>query len=106
MAGIYPSGCEVRSNGKRTWIVCDEPRPEQPALRYGVTRAEWRRLRRQVLARDGGVCTYCGSRAQPLHCDHVLAFSRGGPTVLENLTTACAWCNVSKRDREQPGARP
>lgn len=43
---------------------------------------------------------YCGVDGVPLHADHVLAFSRGGASTMENLATACGDCNVSK------GAKP
>jgi hypothetical protein len=64
-------------------------------------------LRRQILERDGFTCVYakfgmCDPKtcwaciAKNLHIDHVLAFSRGGKTVPENLVSACAACNMSK----------
>ena len=56
----------------------------------------WLELRAQVFARDGYRCVYCGSEDQPLHCDHVIPFSRGGQSTLENLVAACAPCNISK----------
>jgi hypothetical protein len=70
-----------------------------PLLTYGVSPSMWASLRRQTFDRDGFACTYCGSSEAPLHCDHVIPFSKGGGTVLSNLTTACKTCNVSKRAR-------
>lgn len=55
----------------------------------------WTALRAFIFARDGYTCVYCGSRAD-LHCDHVLARSKGGGSQPENLVTACASCNLSK----------
>ncbi|MCC7000920.1 MAG: HNH endonuclease [Gemmatimonadaceae bacterium] len=51
-----------------------------------------------VFRRDGYTCQYCGRRAPDveLHADHVVAWSRGGKTVLENLRTACSSCNLGK----------
>ncbi|MFG1284868.1 HNH endonuclease [Xanthobacter autotrophicus] len=60
---------------------------------------DWLTLRADVFARDGYACVYCGSGDEPLHCDHVVPLSRGGRSVMENLTTACASCNISKGDR-------
>jgi hypothetical protein len=54
-------------------------------------------LRLTVIARDG-CCVYCGSTTQ-LQCDHVVPFSRGGTTTIDNLVAACRSCNTSKRDR-------
>ncbi|MCL4507775.1 MAG: HNH endonuclease [Chloroflexi bacterium] len=31
-----------------------------------------------------------------LHVDHILAWSKGGETVLENLQTLCSVCNLGK----------
>lgn len=77
-------------------VVAD---PLSPARPYGVTGSEWAALRKAVFDRDRFGCTYCGSNSGPLHCDHVVPWSRGGETILENLTTACAPCNVGKKDR-------
>lgn len=60
-----------------------------------------RRLRFAVLYRDNFTCAYCG-RTPPevvLHADHKVPFSQGGPTTLENLTAACADCNMGKSNR-------
>jgi 5-methylcytosine-specific restriction endonuclease McrA len=57
--------------------------------------------RRNVLARDGHQCQYCG-RHLPIHqlsLDHVLPRSRGGPTTWENIVCACLACNVKKGGR-------
>lgn len=57
--------------------------------------------RRNVLARDGHVCQYCG-RHLPVHLlsiDHVLPRSRGGATTWENVVCACLACNVKKGGR-------
>src|SRR3954463_14675161 len=53
--------------------------------------------RRAVMARDGGVCQYCGSRADSI--DHVVPRSKGGTHIWENVVAACRPCNVRKRDR-------
>lgn len=61
--------------------------------------SKWEGLRSLVFARDGYACQYCGSRARPFHCDHIMPVSRGGSDDLTNLTTACAPCNLSKGDQ-------
>lgn len=58
-------------------------------------------LRFEVLQRDNFSCVYCGgtpNRGYVLHVDHVLAVSKGGKTVKENLITACVLCNWGKSD--------
>ncbi|MGA2033064.1 MAG: HNH endonuclease [Thermoguttaceae bacterium] len=57
--------------------------------------------RRNVLARDGHSCQYCG-RHFPIHqlsLDHVIPRSRGGGTTWENIVCACLACNVKKGGR-------
>jgi 5-methylcytosine-specific restriction endonuclease McrA len=53
--------------------------------------------RRNVLARDRGVCAYCPAKATTV--DHVRPRSRGGRNVWENVVAACAPCNARKGDR-------
>jgi 5-methylcytosine-specific restriction endonuclease McrA len=53
--------------------------------------------RRSVMARDGHLCQYCGSRADSI--DHVVPRSRGGTHTWDNVVAACRPCNVRKRDR-------
>ena len=60
-------------------------------------------LRFRVLSRDHFRCQYCGrSQAEGavLHLDHVVPFSKGGPTTEDNLITACMDCNLGKTDRD------
>lgn len=55
-------------------------------------------IRREVFARDGKCCNYCGDTDGPFHLDHIFPWSRGGQNTLENLTVACASCNLRKSD--------
>lgn len=56
------------------------------------------RRRRMVWLSQGGRCVYCGAQLRPeaMHVDHVVAFSRGGPTRLSNLVASCKTCNLKK----------
>lgn len=71
---------------------------DQQRRRQGP-RSAAREQREAVLERDGFACVYCGEAEGPLHCDHVIPYSRGGWTSLDNLVTACRRCNISKKDR-------
>ncbi|MCR9214103.1 MAG: HNH endonuclease [Proteobacteria bacterium] len=51
-----------------------------------------------VFLRDGFRCQYCGS-GDELTFDHVLPRRLGGQTSWENITTACAPCNMKKGGR-------
>ena len=54
-----------------------------------------RMWRESIKARDGYVCTYCGS-PDNLTIDHVRPQSRGGATTASNCVTACRRCNQLK----------
>ena len=61
-----------------------------------------RMTRESLIARDGGICVWCGREPWPadLTAEHLLPRSRRGRTVPENLTPACRACN--KRRRTKP----
>jgi hypothetical protein len=61
------------------------------------------RLRFLVMRRDNFKCKYCGlspatDPSIELHIDHVIAWAKGGQTILENLQTLCTRCNLGKSD--------
>ncbi|OZC59242.1 hypothetical protein CH276_22605 [Rhodococcus sp. 06-470-2] len=58
-----------------------------------------KRLRYEILQRDGYTCRYCGAKADNetrLVVDHVLPKALGGKDEPDNLITACEPCNVGK----------
>jgi len=61
-------------------------------------------LRYKVLSRDKFKCVRCGASPATdptcrLHIDHIVPFSKGGKTLLENLQTLCENCNLGKGNR-------
>lgn len=59
------------------------------------------RMRFKVLKRDNFKCCACGASpakdpSVELHVDHIIPWSKGGETVLDNLQTLCANCNLGK----------
>jgi hypothetical protein len=61
------------------------------------------KLRFKVLLRDNFKCCYCGASPAKdpnviLHVDHILPWSKGGETELENLQAACSTCNLGKNN--------
>lgn len=58
------------------------------------------RLKVQVLMRDGNRCRICGVTCSEglhnIHFDHIIPWSKGGETVLENLQVLCSACNEAK----------
>jgi 5-methylcytosine-specific restriction endonuclease McrA len=63
--------------------------------------------RRNLFARDGHQCQYCGRRlpTNQLSIDHVLPRSRGGMTTWENVVCSCVRCNTMKGGRTPQEAR-
>lgn len=51
-----------------------------------------------VYSRDGGRCVHCGS-TDNLQLDHIIPFSKGGATTLENLQLLCQKCNLEKSNK-------
>jgi 5-methylcytosine-specific restriction endonuclease McrA len=62
---------------------------------------QWRELRKRILARDGGVCTYCGQDADTV--DHILPVKNHPELAMnpENLRSACRRCNSMKGSRSE-----
>ncbi len=63
------------------------------------------RLRFKVLQRDNFKCCMCGATpakdpSVELHIDHIVPWSKGGETVIDNLQTLCSKCNLGKTDLE------
>ena len=61
------------------------------------------RLRFKVLQRDNFKCCACGASPAKdatveLHIDHIVPWSRGGETEIDNLQTLCSKCNLGKSD--------
>lgn len=61
------------------------------------------RLRFMVNRRDRFTCKACGRSPATnpgvvLHVDHIVPWSKGGETTLDNLQTLCEVCNIGKSD--------
>jgi len=59
------------------------------------------RIRFKVLMRDNFKCCVCGASpakdsSVELHVDHIIPWSKGGETTIENLQTLCSKCNLGK----------
>lgn len=76
--------------------VLDSPIPRRRTGRDPSLRLRW-----HVLQRDRFTCCACGASPAlasgvELHVDHIVPWSKGGETVLENLQTLCSACNLGK----------
>lgn len=63
---------------------------KRPPIPKEVVDAVWKR--------DGGRCVYCGS-TENLQLDHIIPFSKGGATTVENLQLLCQKCNLQKSNK-------
>lgn len=89
-------GFDLRAPRVIRLVACD--RGPRQGLRFN---------RRNVFARDGNQCQYCGKTfpTSELSLDHVVPRSRGGITSWENIVCACVACNVRKGGRTPHEAR-
>jgi 5-methylcytosine-specific restriction endonuclease McrA len=57
--------------------------------------------RRNIFARDGNRCQYCGRKfpTTELSLDHVVPRSQGGQSTWTNIVCACLDCNIRKGGR-------
>jgi 5-methylcytosine-specific restriction endonuclease McrA len=57
--------------------------------------------RRNIFARDGNQCQYCGKRypTTDLSLDHVIPRSQGGQSTWDNIVCSCLKCNIRKGGR-------
>ena len=57
-----------------------------------------KRLRFEILRRDGFKCVYCGAAPSEneLHVDHVVPVALGGDDAPGNLVACCVDCNIGK----------
>lgn len=75
-------------------------REEQDVIKHKTKREPSNRLKVQVLMRDGNKCRICGVECSGglhnIHFDHIIPWSKGGETTLENLQVLCSSCNEAK----------
>lgn len=96
---------EARSRSE-SWIVLDNAQTKRAWLGHAAdeklavgSRTVPEGLRFKVLRRDSFKCQYCGASAQQgakLQIDHIVPWSQGGRSVIENLRTSCGPCNRGK----------
>ena len=100
---------EFRSKYERShheWVRCVRfelavPRIIRLLCYDRLPRQQVKLNRRNIYARDGSHCQYCGKRfsTADLSLDHVVPRSRGGETSWTNLVCCCVKCNVRKGGR-------
>ena len=102
-------GHRYMSNGCDVWLrkcpACGRVRKKSDKAVKARSRVISDKLRYTVLKRDHFKCCACGASpakdsSVELHIDHIIPFSKGGETTLDNLQTLCSKCNIGKSDSE------
>ena len=105
-------GHRYMANGCDVWLrkcpACGQARKKSDKAATAVkarSRVIPDKLRYTVLKRDHFKCCACGASpakdsSVELHIDHIISFSKGGETTLDNLQTLCSKCNIGKSDSE------
>ena len=101
-------GYKYMANGCDIWLrKCPKCSPNKISVDSKPLKATARKisdkLRYQVLKRDGFKCCACGASpakdsSVELHIDHIIPWSKGGETTIDNLQTLCSRCNLGKSD--------
>lgn len=96
---VEPDDKEIRED---TSSITTEGRTKSLKISYSRNIPLGMRIR--VLDKDNFKCVFCGRSPATdiginLHIDHIIPFSKGGKTTLENLQTLCEECNLGKSDR-------
>lgn len=75
----------------------NEPLTETSTFR-GVTRTISRKTFLRIVRRDNQTCQVCGKilKDDEIRIDHIIPFSKGGPTEESNLRVLCEECNRKK----------
>jgi len=76
--------------------------PDIKGLEYQHDTKEGMGLRQYIFTINRHKCVYCGkgiSERKKLNIEHIIPISRGGSSLLENLTCACKECNRIKNAR-------
>ena len=81
-------------------VIKPNVRINKDGIKHTTKREPSARLKVQVLMRDGNRCRLCGVECNDglhnIHFDHIIPWSKGGETTLENLQVLCNDCNLAK----------
>ena len=81
-------------------VIKPNVRINKDGIKHTTKREPSARLKVQVLMRDGNRCRLCGVECNDglhnIHFDHIIPWSKGGETTLDNLQVLCSVCNLAK----------
>jgi hypothetical protein len=77
-----------------------EPFTETKELRK-ITRSIPRTIQFKVLKRENQICSICNQpvRNEDIELDHIIPWSKGGPTEEHNIRLLCSNCNKKRSDK-------
>lgn len=92
---------KVKDDNYRVWKAAQPPKVEPLTAKQFYASYTWRKLRYEILKRDGARCQLCGARASDgavLHVDHIKPLRKFWSLRLapDNLQTLCNVCNHGK----------
>ncbi len=102
-------GHKYLANGCDIWLrkcpECGVTNRKAKGAPKAKSRAISDKLRYTILKRDNFKCCACGASpakdpSVELHIDHIIPWSKGGETTLENLQTLCSRCNIGKSNSD------
>jgi hypothetical protein len=93
-----PEGNDIVEEWENDSLLTDQPNNINT---HRTKRNITKKMRFLVLQRDYFKCKICGRSPSTdpktnLHIDHILPWSKGGETELDNLQTLCSECNIGK----------
>jgi hypothetical protein len=95
----------AESDDRQSRTAADTEPTSAPSVepRRGPRDISWG-LRFKVMHRDRFKCVLCGDHPATnlnckLHVDHIVPWSKGGATAIQNLRTLCEVCNVGRSNR-------
>ena len=92
--------CDDHADQRSNWTKRPDRTGSTTKRGYGHA---WRKLRAQVLDRDGHLCMACkrsGRYVPATDVDHIINKANGGTDELENLQSLCKKCHRTKTANE------
>lgn len=78
--------------------------PSTSPIKHTTGRTPSAKLKSLVFERDNATCQQCGANEEnepgvKLVIDHIIPYSKGGETTIDNLQILCRKCNIDKRNK-------
>ena len=97
--------CDEHADKRTGWAKTQERKGNTTERGYGHA---WRKLRAQVLERDGYLCQACKAKGRitpATDVDHIVNKASGGTDDIDNLQALCRACHKAKTQAESSDAQ-